>query len=207
MNRPGTLIGTSLLTIIIVMTGFIIVLLPRSAAEDAQSVLLPPRAHSPHWDHIRILDFSRSLPYITDPQFKDWPMSGSQPMSMRRRSITMPLPCESTILRWSSFTIIWISQHASTLIAGGPIHWKLSPSRKTTSYIFQKTPGYALPHWMARKWRPSTYPGVPRPNRSIKHVGRRSSYGVIVAGSSTRSTPVFGIGRELSCFALPETEM
>ena len=52
------------------MTGFIIVLLPRSAAEDAQSVLLPPRAHSPHWDHIRILDFGRSLPYITDPHIQ-----------------------------------------------------------------------------------------------------------------------------------------
>src|SRR5690348_11497749 len=50
----------------IVITGLIVWFLPRSSAQEAQSILMPPHSQSPHWDHISILDFGRALPYITD---------------------------------------------------------------------------------------------------------------------------------------------
>lgn len=63
--------------------------------------------------------------------FKDWPMTDSQPMSMRQRSMAMPFQCESTMRRWSCSTTHLICRRACIKTADGAIHWKTCRYRTT----------------------------------------------------------------------------
>jgi hypothetical protein len=67
VSLPTKVASTSMVMMAIVVGGLIALFLARSSAQEAHPVLIPPRLHSPHWDHINILDFGRALPYITDP--------------------------------------------------------------------------------------------------------------------------------------------